>query len=629
MSHGYPQQRPGYPQYGHQPQNSGGGVMKTCLIVGAVIGGISLVVVLGCGIGAFFLGRSAMDSVETASNEARARVEEISAPVIPPTTIDQAIVYLNKDDEESHRVAAEFLAKQPFDRDYQSRVNKGLMIALDSSDRRGQRAAVQALKTWGDGSSASEVAASLRSGDELNRDKLELLGRWARPIGTSDIAKLLESPSDAENAYQALKRIGTSASPAVAEYLGKSGRAGEYSKQLLEEWGIDPDEALVKLHIQRLSSDNTFERSEAAKQLAIRDFDPQVQADVVKAVKNAYAADLGDKGELLNVLVKWGDASCLDVVHQSIREDRFDRSEAIQVAINIKDPSSIPILAELLDEFGGDGNEAVNALVAFGDDAIEPTLLYFNHESDHARERARRVMTTLDVPTEKLLDQTIEDMRSEEEGRATAACEWISTINVVSDRRSEVAAAMAGAMDKVNVFKKREIADTFCDWATQDESDLLLDLVEDGDENVWLPAFKKLLTFDNPDAIKLATAELLTSFFKREEALKAMQQADPPCEDLAIIMLGHNDEDVCFEMCRLLSVVGTEKALRPLEDLADRAVKAREAEVAQAARLARTEIRSRAAAIRNASGGDGDDSNSDDGNSDDGDSGGDDSDDGE
>lgn len=613
MSYGH-HQRPGHPPYGHKPASGGGGVMKACLIVGGIVSGIGLVVIIGCGIGAWVLGSRVMDEVESMESE-MATVEDLDAPVTPPTDLDQAIVYLNKDEENYHRAAAEWLSSQPLNRAYQGRVNKGLMVALNSSDVSGRRAAVQALKIWGDASSAGEVAASLRSGDALNRDKLELLGRWGRTIAAEDIAKLLDSAGDAENAYQALKRIGPGAAPPVAEYLSKTGRSAEYAKQLMEEWGMDPDEALVNLYVQRLNSDDSRNRSSAAKRLAVLDFDPMYQDSVIRAVKTAYTADLGDKGELMNVLLKWGNESCLDIVHKAIRDDGWDKSEALQVAVNIRNPSSVPVIAELLDEFGGDGNEAVDALVGFGDDAIEPTLSYFNHENDYARDRARRVFRELDVPEDRLIDQAVEDMRSGEEGRATAACQWIETIDVVTDRRSEVASAMANAIEDVNVFKKREIVDTFCEWATESETDLLLDLVEESDDNVWLPAFERLLAFDDPESIKHLTADLLTNFFKRDEALKAMQLADPPVEDLAIIMLGHNDEKVCYEMCRILSVVGGEKALRPLEDLIDRAAKARETELVGAARLTRTEIKSRVAAAKRAAEDNGD------GDSDDGDSG--------
>lgn len=540
--------------------------MKTCLIITGILGAIGLVVLLFCGLSGWFV----FSTIREAEQETRARIEERKAeleearrPPDSPGSIDQAIEYLNRSEDKYHLVAAQWLAAQPANRAYQSRVNKALVPLLKSSPQATQQETLKALALWGDASVAGDVALTLRPNNAMNRQKLGLLAKWKQKIGADKVADLLSSPTDASTAADTLSAIGPDAAPYVAAQLSKGGATTEHAQKMLEGWGMDTSKALIQLYAEKLRTDNLTERRKAMEELKSLPFDDTLQDIVVEAIVDSKV-DGYELREMMSVIEKWGDQRCLPMLHAFIREQTFGFEEALSVAAKIGDPSSIPVITEVLPRHSPNNEQIINAFLEFGEPVSSEVLRYANHENETARKRARAIVQRLDTPSEKVLNQCVLDLNSTDDSRVKAAIDWLDSLEVDKENQIDVAAALGKAVDKVGAFEKRQLAKVLGNWATGDQMEALIVLMDDYDKEVWLTAFECALKLDEAEKMKFATAELFDNFGKRQAAYEAMVRCGQPCEELAILMLNHNDVKVVEQMVTLLGNIGTQPSVEAL-----------------------------------------------------------------
>lgn len=508
-----------------------------------------------------------------------ARTPSRPAPPVkvdPPKDINEAIVYLNKDDERFHMEAAKWLQTHPLDRNYQERVNNGLVKALRTSNQDGRRAAVRALDTWGDETSAGAVANALSPRNPLNKDLMDLLAKWKETIGCAEIAELLESDPDANDAYLTLKAIGPDSAPYVAEYLRTSGTARDYARRLIDEWGINADDAAVGLYLDKIQNGDDRERDEAAEKLATVPASDLKRSEVLRVLHRALEVEDTRNEALMKALATWGDESSLPTAHIVLEGISFGRDEAVRLVARIKSESSIPYLVELLSDRGTLGSRAKNALIGYGDAATEHVLKSMNDPDDAVRKSARSVAQQLNVTEDQILEQCISDLRSSEDRRAQAAFEYVSTIDAESARNKhpELADAIVTGFKKLSPFDKDDNINIVLRWTSEENAEQLISLLAERDEAVWTPVFKRILDFEDQSLAANPTADLLSDFFKREKALGIMTERGAASEDLAIIMLDHSDPDVLVEMCKLLANYGSEKCIPNLTRLSKAATEA-------------------------------------------------------
>lgn len=619
MSYGKPQFRPGQPgpqQFPHQHRPSSGGgnaVLKTCLIVFGIISALGLVIILACGLGAYFIAEKGNELAERVEAEAGGEFRGLpgntssSTPVTPPKSFDEAIAYCSRTNARENLEGAKYLAEQPVNLGIQSEVEKALLAAAGASHPDAKSHALRGLKKWGTPSSASAVADSLSPHDRLNHLRFDLLKKWKQPVGLEKIASCLERDVDAGGAAETLKAIGPECAPYVGKYVASKGTARKHAENLFKGWGIDPNEALVDYYVLQLRSDSPHDNSFAAESLAVTDVIEDKRAAVLEATRHYSNSRWGNHDAVLKVLEKWADASAIDLVHKYIVEEPFAEERAMKLAASLQDPSSLPILVQQIPNFFRNADVVVETVSAYGQDAVEPTKAHLFSEEERARDRARRILNDLNVPDEELVELAIETLEGGGD-RAANATEWLAGRDVLESHRSQVVLALRQSMNSVGIFDKRKVANMIAKWASAEEISILVELMEESDRDTWLPAFKAGLQFDCAEEMKLVTAEILDDFHRQREARDAMHRGGDGVEPLAILMLQHNEPKVCVEMVTLLSKIGGADAIGPLELLAERAKKAKLRDLESGAKQVAREIKARTKVDE----GSGDDGGSDD-----------------
>lgn len=88
--------------------------MKMCLIVGGIIGGLGLVVIIGCGVGVWFIGCIVVEMVEMVL----CGIEEIKELIVFFEffqDVNEVIVYFNNSDIWYYKVGVEYFVVKLLD----------------------------------------------------------------------------------------------------------------------------------------------------------------------------------------------------------------------------------------------------------------------------------------------------------------------------------------------------------------------------------------------------------------------------------------------------------------------------------------------------------------------------------
>lgn len=595
--------------YGHGPvhgqyygQKQSGTAGKSCLIVGLILGGIGFFFVFMCGVAGVFVYMAARKEVakqeayESEIYEAEASIERSALLYAgeTPTSIEEALTFLTRSEPGWKQAAASWLANQRVIAGEKSRVGIALGQALQSGDAATRQAIMLALKKWHSPDLALLLSTSLRARDSLNAAKLELLAQYRNEATFEHIAKLLESDTDCEAAYQTLKEIGPTTIPYAARYLASThGAADKFARKLLTDFDVDVDEALIKMYVEQVSTDG-FNRGKAAESLAAMEFDPELQPIVVEALNRACLEEGFHRSSVLKALETWGDDSSSTAVRAILNSSGFDKAAALRTAAKLKDESVIPAVAAAMTELGSIGDDAVKALILFGKPAESESLKYVNHKDQRTRNRARQVVAALETPDELLVQQSIEDIKQGDLSQISAACKWVIRFDVTEQQSAELLKALEIATKDTNAFFNPEISAAYCAFATKDQVPMLGEMIKnDSHGRTFGPAFEAILRLSEPKEIASGTAGLLGDFFKGAKTVAILKEQGAKGEEVTLAALNLCDSKGMVNACKVLSTVGTEKSVRPLENLLKRATRARNNEVSSAARLAGQYIQNR------------------------------------
>lgn len=566
--------------YGYQPRRRGN---NTCLVLVLIFGVLGMVGLLIVGVGAYFLYRNF-----TPPDVQIAQMQQFQA--IPannttkmPVSLDDALVELGKNFPDARREAARFLARMELTealRAVQPRVAVALVDGLRQANGSDRDYFIAALEVWMHPDASLELAKLIKKSDADARFTLSLLQRGGVPECGQYVAPFLEVDKDSDLAYETLKALGPDAAGYVATYLtSNSKKAAANSAKLVKELGVDPAQLAVDRILNELRDGERDNDEAALKNLAALQFDEELQKRVTPLLNSMLEDNVSSQveDELLTACEKWANESTAPALTKFMDSHPFSKQRVLKMLGQTEGDSSITALVSEMAKFGS-GNEAVTALIKKGEAAVPYVIKHFNDNDDTTRRRAREIINALEVPEDKILDQCIQDLKVATGKNVVETFKWIGTIELNETKRDAVAAAMASRYSSVSTFEKDDVLPILSKWATRKQANIFLDQVDESFG--WEESFKILINMNVPDLLAPEADEILTSFFKKEEAGKMMRAAGPIVEDFAIVMTKRlNDDDALSEMAIVLGLNGTEKSLKPLQELQDRATAVRSAQV--------------------------------------------------
>ena len=569
-------------QQPYPPANDGSGT-KTILLILGIVGGIFLVIAIGCGVATYLFVSKAKRAATEGISQFEEKMKEADEQFKeenrrrsePPADLNAAIRDLSGNDINRHTVALNWLKTQNVASAQRNAVATALMGMMNRTSSENKVSAVTLLDKWGDPSLAPQIAESLRYRDEATPQKLDLLAKYKDMSTAVKIAEVLEDSQHGAKAKETLKKMGPETAGAVAEHLGSgNGNARNYAKELLKEFNVDFNAALVKLQIERLKGDSSKQR-EAAVELAVLEVDPKQQPAIVQLLNETLnGKDTFLARDVLAALLVWGDKSTMEPLVRAMRAERvsgFDFPKAFKLIEKFGGETEIPILIEHIKDYNEPGDAATNALIKIGPACQDEVVGYFNSDERNAQINARRILTAFEGNGKLIVGQCVKDLKTGKDRVAQNAVKWLAECDVIEDQRAEVTTALAAFMQGGNVFVNREASQALSRWASAEQKDLLLTMLEDKDEEVWTSAYVRLLELQAIDELKQPTGVMLADFFRRRKVSELLRKAGPTAEPLAIAMLDHSEEDALVEACGILAVIGGEASLKPLENLLKKA----------------------------------------------------------
>lgn len=593
MPGGYqPQYQQPYP-----PANDGSGA-KTVLLILGIVGGIFLVIAIGCGVTTYMFvskaKRAATEGIaqfeqeikkadERAKEEQRRRTE-------PPADLSAAIGDLNGNDINRHTIALNWLRSQKVDSGQQKTVAAALVKILERSTSENKVAAALLLDKWGDASLAPQVAESLRYRDESTDEKLDLLAKYKDVTTAAKIAEVLEDRQYGAKAKETLEKMGPETTGVVAEHLGSgNASARNYAKELLKDFNVDFNAAMVKLQIERLKGDISKQR-EAVVELRALELDAQQQPVIVNLLNEMLNGNsIYFMGDLLDALLVWGDKTTMEPLARAVRGRKINNSDitkAFALMGKFGGEAEIPILVEHIEDYSDSGKAAADALIKIGPACQAMIVEHFNSNKRDAQANARRIMAAFGDNDAMIVGQCVSDVKTGERQVAESALKWLAQCDVIDDQSTNVTTALAAYIQRGNIIEKRAATPALARWSTAKHKDVLVTMLEDMDEAVWTAAYNRLLELQAFDELKQPTGVMLADFRRRTKAGDLLRKAGAPAEQIAIAMLDHSEEDALVEACNILAVIGGEASLKPLENLLKKAQRVGSKKVIEATKKA-------------------------------------------
>ena len=132
----------------------------------------------------------------------------------------------------------------------------------------------------------------------------------------------------------------------------------------------------------------------------------------------------------------------------------------------------------------------------------------------------------------------------------------------------EIAAALEVYLVTENKSHRFMAAKALENWATTKSTAALLDALDDDFNIVAGSAMKALGRLRAKEAAAPIAAKL-SDLRNRVAASRALVAMGSVAEEPVLKQLNNSEWQVRFEACKILSSIGTEKSLKPLQDLAD------------------------------------------------------------
>lgn len=164
------------------------------------------------------------------------------------------------------------------------------------------------------------------------------------------------------------------------------------------------------------------------------------------------------------------------------------------------------------------------------------------------------------------LGQLVEDLESGDSNKARAAAMRLDT-DLVAGGDAEVAAALHESYKAADDHWKGRFGRALVRWATAEQTDLLIALVDDDDVFTRRAAIERLADLHVEKSIPAIAARLRANI-DRTSAAAALTKFGSAAEPSVLELLDHRDVFVRHRVIELLKTIGTGKSLGPLKKAA-------------------------------------------------------------
>jgi RNA polymerase sigma factor (sigma-70 family) len=275
----------------------------------------------------------------------------------------------------------------------------------------------------------------------------------------------------------------------------------------------------------------------------------------------------------------------------------FVRRGGIEVLGTLQDKRAVAPVAVFLTSFG-EREVAGRALIRMGGIVEEEVRRYLTNPDKGAREEAARILRQIGkTGKDDAFDAAMGGLKDSNLFSRRKALEWFAAADADHPRRAEAAREMGRLLKDGGPFDKQDAAKALASWATRKETPILMDTLKEERLAIGVkPAIMRALGRLKDDRAIPVLAEMLADPFENKEAVTALIAIGPAAEDEVLRSLEHEQFMARVAACKVLSEIGTQKSLEPLQltlSQANRQMYGGYRDVAAAAKAAIAAIRAR------------------------------------
>jgi HEAT repeat protein len=401
---------------------------------------------------------------------------------------------------------------------------------------------------------------------------MEALGRMQDERAIEPLTKKLPDFVLRNAAVNSLKLMGRKAEDKVVAYLFHNDPSVRLQAQrLLADYGTKP-QAIAAEALRRLTSkDATVQRATLVWFTDNAPSEPTQRSQVAKILATFLDDTDGNiRTTALRALKLWVTKDCLAKLLEFAKREAqspFGNQPLIEVLEQIKDETAAQAIALQLPNFFQRAN-ASRALLNMGPLASKAVLQYLNHPDFGVHGEARRLCPLLKVSSTDYLQQTLEDIQSEDAKRRQTALQYLAKVEPGERVRPKVAKALNAVLLDMDPTVRGEALNAVKVWGSKENTATLVKLLDINpqekkpfgrDKNV----IEVLGMLKDPEAAG-PLAKGLTNFFERPAVSKALKDIGSAAEEAVIPYLQSQDGQARTESARILGDIGTKKSIEAM-----------------------------------------------------------------
>jgi HEAT repeat protein len=502
-----------------------------------------------------------------------------------PSAVDQELNDLKSGTADARRQALVALAQADVDGSRRSAVTAALEPLLFEGDVRHDLSpdlVLRAYLHWAGPDNVPAMTRMVQSPTFPDWDSkqsvlvIQTLGKLQDPRAAAVLAERLTDPALRDQAVDALRLIGPPAENAVLDYVFDPNPDTRLrASQLLAGYGAAP-KTIATVALGRLQSNSPDAQRSAAVWFAENPpTDAAQQAEVARSLARLLD-DLSPKVDALalHALKLWATKDCLpQLVAFARRQDKGGACppELIDVLARFPDESAAGAIALRLKD-PPNRSRAVEALAKLGPVATRAVLGYINHPDADVRKAARSLCRQLKVPAAQVLDQTLVDVADARKARSRTALQNLAGLRPDGASRPRVSQALNSPLLDADPAVRADALAAVHIWGTKENTTTLLTALAKfpGNGSGRDPCILDALPSLQDPAAAPTLAEGLTQPQEVGPAVKALTAMGPAAEKAVIPYLESTSPTGRYAACWVLTEIGTQKSLSPLEAAASK-----------------------------------------------------------
>jgi hypothetical protein len=501
--------------------------------------------------------------------------------LLTPSAVDQRLTDLKAGDAAKSQPALEWLAEtDPLD-SQRAKVTAALETPLFDGDPHGNLDPDLLLRTYLAWAGKDNVPAMIRMVQNATLPSwssaktglvMQALGKMQDERAAEALAEKLSDPVLDTQAVNALELLGPKAENAVIGCVFDGDPDTRLrATRLLAEYGVQP-QAMAAEALNRLQSSQADVRRAALVWFVDNPPADETQRAVAALPLAAILDDSSPEGrrQALEAMKLWATRDSLPELLAYAQREQKDLSG---------DPLLIDVLAQFPDERAAEGlalqlpnanerDNAAKALLSLGPVAVEAILPYINHPNADVRQAALDLCRRLNVPDDRLLEQTLADVADARVQRSVTALRRLASLRPDEASRAKVSDALNAPLLDPHGDVRAAALNVVKVWGSQDNTTTLLSVLgsvqPDGPERD-ASVIDLLGSLKDPKAAS-ALAQGLTHRGERGAVGQALISIGPEAESAVIPFLQSVDTGARIEACQVLAEIGGVASLQPLQE---------------------------------------------------------------